>query len=121
MQGSYEIHLVDGVPCVELKGSVDAQQVGAMIFEAARPLDAAPRKGILIDIRLAGGPDYRTNAVRYADNPAFHERLKGVLFALVSHAGDERLGFVETVAVNRGLAVRGFTDQDAALAWLREG
>lgn len=79
---------------------------------------------VLIDVRQMRGElntleTYDVAGRSIPDQPGIREIGRG---AILDHPTNlDRIRFFETVAVNRGLTVKVFDDEDLAVAWLRQG
>jgi hypothetical protein len=83
-------------------------------------LKAAREKGcraILFDIRKANNPDFHAKVMQSAQI-ASNAGIKDFRVALVGVSDSPLLKFIDDVAANRGLPVRCFADEVAAMKWL---
>lgn len=83
--------------------------------------EATGKRRILVDcVDLTGGhtaTDLYGIVSKLSGKTAIHSLKEAVLLPADPHAS-ELPRFWETVSVNHGLAVRNFSDRDAAIAWL---
>ena len=75
-------------------------------------------KSVLVDISEAVDPDYHVNAIRHVEQSPSLGVDASYRLAILSTENDERLPYIETVASNRGLQLKCFTDETDAIAWL---
>jgi hypothetical protein len=117
LQPDYRIDVLGDVLRLEVSGlapehgRVDAVKTA---MQAAREHGC---HGILFDIRKANRPDFHASVIQHAEAAADMGMVK-FRVALVGAPGSPLLKFIEDVSVNRGLPVRCFTDEAAAMKWL---
>ena len=120
---SYEIKVNDALSIIEVKheGPVDIDEMRAAREETAKYLTDNESRRVLVDIRNATlGP---TTMELFGFNASYRDLLPlDVEIAIVyssETASREDILFVETVARNRGVLLRIFTDRNEALDWLK--
>jgi hypothetical protein len=114
-----EVRVVEGIVRVEVQGVVVNEPSGAdAIGAAVRKAREAGSSLILFDIRGLKHPGYHASVVNRADNAAV-SGISSFRVAILGEQGSDLLAFIENVATNRGLRARCFTDEAAALRWLK--
>lgn len=112
---------------IDVLGDVLRLEVDGVVAErrsmdaVASAVEAARKNGcpcILFDIRKANHPDYHASVVRRAD-AAVATGITKFRIAILGTSGSPLLAFIENVAMNRGLPARCFTEESAAMRWLR--
>lgn len=73
---------------------------------------------LLVDIHEVTDRSFHVRTIQHVEMAPQLGLGRGFRIAVLSRPGDERLSYIEDVAVNRGLNVKAFTDEAAALAWL---
>jgi hypothetical protein len=124
---SLEIVERDGYVVAVLRGTRSPQTLLAAAAETLAHCAAAGFDRLLIDVRAMRGrlDTFETFDIAGRQIPA-QEGIRGIVRAAVLDRSENlaRIGFFETVAVNRGLNLRAFDDEERALGWLlsdREG
>lgn len=119
---SYEINVDSTLEIVEIKhdGPVDIDEMRAAREETAQHIADSKSKRILVDIRNSVlNP---TVMELFGFNASYHDSLPiNIRIAIVYSSESpnrEDLLFMETVARNRRVLLRIFTDRDEALDWL---
>ena len=113
----------DGILRVTATGSRSLESVLAMSKDILKACVEMRAKKVLIDTAAMEGRLSTMEAYKIVDKHFPKMRNKAVIThaAIVVQKESEGSGrFFETVAVNRGFAVRVFTNADKALEWLRE-
>ena len=119
-QSTLEAKVVDGIARVEVRGVVTEPASADAVAAAVRTARDAGSSLILFDIRSLQHPGYHASVLRRADNAAA-SGIASFRVAILGEAGSDLLAFIGDVASNRGLRARCFTDEAAALRWLRAG
>jgi len=107
----------DGIVFVKHHGVIDVRENDDTLARILRTASEAQSTRLLFDYTEASMPNYHTISVEYG-NRALAIGLARFRIALVGRSGDPMLTFMETVAINRGVAARSFATQAAAVAWL---
>jgi hypothetical protein len=113
------VELREGVVWVELRGLIafdDSMRAMKMAAEAARTY-ATDR--LVFDIRGTRHPEFHVAALESARIAPDLGLSTALRCAVLGNPDDERLGFIEDVAANRGFKTRAFTDEAQALAWVK--
>jgi len=88
------------------------------VGEACRRLN---RQDVLLEMALLGPSLDMTSILKViSERSAMGARLRKVAYFETAPGKPGRAGFAETVAINRGVNVRLFTERDAAIRWLLE-
>jgi ABC-type sugar transport system substrate-binding protein len=113
-----EVRVAEGIVRVEVRGVVTEPNGADAIGAAVRAAREAGTTLILFDIRALQHSGYHASVVQRADNAAV-SGIAAFRVAILGEVGSPLLGFIETVASNRGLRARCFTEEAGAMRWLK--
>lgn len=109
------------------KGEWDSKTDDAMVHEIMEMVDSTKSKKTLLDIRELRFYHpvlqvFERAQVIKKQRQEFKNvsRKVAIVYPATDEKIDENIKFFETVARNRGMPYRAFTDVDAAMAWLVE-
>jgi hypothetical protein len=115
----FSVHPESSYLRVEMSGVPSSQEVHAMFQEMARRHAGGEPPRALIELQVAQCLNFLDTIQVMSELPAMGFPDNYRLALLIT---DDKMRasaqFAETVAVNRGLAVRAFQERDAALRWL---
>lgn len=115
----WEIELRGRSVHVRVRGDATAVGDGSEIMtQAARCARQAGSQRYLFDIRAIGVPSALGDVLAYAKSAQGLGFEPGARIAILGRPDDERLAFLEAIAVSRGFAARAFTDEALASDWL---
>jgi hypothetical protein len=116
---AWQIDVQGSIVHVRVQGDATAVREGSEIMsQAARCARQAGSQRYLFDIRAIGLRSPLGDLLAYAKSARAHGFEPGARIAVLGNAGDERLAFMEALAVNRGFTARGFADEALARDWL---
>jgi hypothetical protein len=104
---------------VRVSGAFSVEWFVGVVASIATAQRSAPATAVLIDMRGAFGTLSDLDRYRIG-MAAVHQDLKGPVAVVGQEPILDPRRFAEVVARNRGVNVRGFTDEPEARAWLRE-
>jgi hypothetical protein len=110
-----------GITRVVYRGDVNFDVTTEMIRKVGRTAMENRSSLLLFDIREAGEGEYHASAIKHTELAPSLGIDRSFRTAFLGREGDPRLGYIETVTVNRGFRTKTFTDEAAAVAWLRSG
>jgi hypothetical protein len=110
----------DGFVRVTYRGVVEYGATTEMLREVGQLAAQRQMKQVLFDIRDADYRNYFVETIRHAQEGSALGIDKGFRIAFVGAEGNPMLQYIEDVSVNRGFQVKTFTEESAALAWLRQ-
>lgn len=114
----WDLEVRDGVLRVASRGAASVP-AGVRLLDQAVSRARAERTALfLFDIRGVTAGASTADILAYAKSAPGLGVPREARIAILGRAGDSRLAFMETVAVNRGLRVKAFTVEADALAWL---
>ena len=120
MSQAISITVEHGLIRVLYRGTVEYGATTAMLRNVARIGAETQSRLLLFDIRESDHQNYYTETVRHAqEGPALGINQKTFRIAFLGSERNPMLQFIEDVTVNRGFQVKVFTEEAAALAWLR--
>lgn len=117
----WQIEVQGAIVHVRVRGDATAVADGSEIMsQAVHYARRAGSQRYLFDIRGVGVPSALGDVLAYAKSARGLGFEPGARIAILGNPGNERLAFLEAVAVSRGFAARAFTDEALASAWLEE-
>lgn len=115
-----EIHVSveNGIVRAVIKGEMGSTRGTRAIALAAGAAAEAKSNLLLLDITGAEYRDYHAKAMEHARKASEIGVMKFCI-AILGKEGDPKLGYLENVAINRGIRARAFTRESEAIAWLQ--
>ncbi|HEX4781391.1 MAG TPA: hypothetical protein VH301_11600 [Usitatibacter sp.] len=118
MSRKYDAVVTDGIVRIAIRGAFTGAQGADAVALAVRKAGEVGASLVLFDIRGLDHPAYHASVITRADN-ASKSGISAFKVAILGDPESELLAFIENVATNRGLRARCFTDEAAALRWLK--
>jgi hypothetical protein len=113
----YRIDVIGDVLRLEVLGILPKPGSDDAVTTAVKAAREKGCRAILFDIRKANNPDFHAKVMQSAQIAA-DAGIKDFRVALVGVTDSPLLKFIDDVATNRGLPVRCFADEGAAMKWL---
>ncbi len=113
-----QITLDSDVIRVEYRGRVEFSVTTQLLRDVGKMGQETDNKRVLFDLRDADTRGYYIQTLQHAEQGPSLGVDRGFRIALLG-TQNPMLGYFEDVAVNRGYRAKAFTDEAAALAWLR--
>ena len=105
---------------VVYRGEMVYDATTEMLRELAQRVLENNKKRLLFDLRGAKYDHYHISTIRHAEEAPALGIDKSFRIAILGHAGNQMLNYMENVGVNRGFNVKTFTDEPAAVEWLHD-
>ena len=118
MNPDIQISKERGITRITYRGQARFDLTTELIRETALIGFKNQSKLLLVDISEFIDPDYEVNAVKHAEQAPSLGIDPDFRIAFLGTRQDQRLPYLEKVAVERGLRVKSFTDNSAAVNWL---
>jgi hypothetical protein len=118
MQPEFKISVVDGIVRIRADGEISAETGDSMMAAAAEAASNGAANRYIFDFRdavLVESYERLYRRPNYAKSVGI-DRLSKT--AVLCKLPNEKFAFTEDVAFNRGIDVKLFEDEAAALAWL---
>ena len=119
MAPDIQITVALGVIRAVYRGVVKYDVTAEMLREVARLSSEAKTKLLLFDIRGADYRHYYVESIKHAQEAPALGIDQTFRIAFLGGRGVPMLQYIEDVSINRGFQVKVFTEEPAALAWLR--
>lgn len=120
MASEYTVSADQGFTRVTYLGQVSYDTSTSMMLDLAKLSEGGGQK-FLIDVRNAQPTYSHVTPIRHAEEASSLGLPRSNRTALLGAEKDRAiLQYVENVAVNRGILMKVFFDEDAAAKWLRE-
>lgn len=113
-----QISLESDVIRVHYRGRADFGATTQLLRDVGKMGQETQSKRVLFDMRDADYRGYYVQTLQHAQQGPSLGIDRGFRIALLG-TENPMLGYFEDVAVNRGYRAKAFTDEAAALAWLR--
>lgn len=104
---------------VVYRGKVEIGVTTEMLRKVARIASENQRRLLLFDIREADYRNYYAETIKHTEDGPSLGIDQTFRVAFLGSEGEPMLAYIENVTVNRGYESKAFTDQSAAVAWLR--
>ena len=121
MTQDIRIHIDGNIIRVTYRGRVEYEATDGMLRQVGALAGQNGISRILFDIRDANYQFYHVGTLRHADEAPALGIDSSFRIAFLGATDNPMLRYIEAVSVNRGFWVRAFTDEAAALEWLRTG
>lgn len=118
MNPDIQITKGQGITRVTYRGTARFDLTTEMIREVALIGFKNQSKLLLVDIREFVDPEYHVSTIKHAEQAPSLGLDSTFRIAILGTEDDQRLPYIENVAVNRGLQVKSFIDDSEAVAWL---
>ena len=109
----------DGIVRATYRGEVAYDAVFGTIRNVARTAAEQQTDLLLFDIREAVFREFHVTIIRHAEEARSLGIEPTFRIAVLAAMENEKLKYIEDVAVNRGFQVKVFTEESEALAWLK--
>lgn len=106
-----------GVVELRFEGAVDVAQLGDTRLEVRRLLEEDPTRNVLVDMRKM---DFSMSTFDIYSFASTIQLPTSSRIALLAKPDDKNAEFFETVAKNRGIPLRLFTELDEAMSFLKK-
>lgn len=120
MNPDIQISKDQGITRITYRGQARFDLTTELIRETALIGFKNQSKLLLVDISEFIDPDYELNAVKHAEQASSLGIDPDFRIAFLGTQEDQRLPYLEKVAVDRGLRVKSFTNDSEAVTWLLE-
>jgi hypothetical protein len=118
MNPDIRVYFDGGIVRMAYRGEAVFALTNEAIREAARIGIEHDSPRLLVDISEVTDRSFHVRTIQHAEMAPELGLGRNLRIAVVSGPEDDRLSYIEDVAVNRGLNVKAFTDDAAAVAWL---
>jgi hypothetical protein len=115
-----EVDRKHGWVTITHRGAADTMEMKAAQAKALALLLEKKLRRVLLDVSGTSVDPSLTSLFDAASNVGTNPASTAIAALLVRADQAENARFVETVATNRGVSMRTFTDRDAAMKWLME-